>query len=61
VPYQLIGQEVDLRITEKVIEVIHKGNRIRGRETIRVKNYSRSKIFTFDSIAKVFLNKTSLL
>ena len=28
VPFQLIGQEVDLRITEKVIEVLHKGKRI---------------------------------
>ena len=28
VPYQLIGQEVDLRITEKVIEVIHNGKRV---------------------------------
>jgi len=28
VPFQLIGQEVDLRITEKVIEVMHKGKRI---------------------------------
>lgn len=44
VPYQLIGQEVDLRITEKGIEIIHKGKRVAVHSRLRGKNREYSTV-----------------
>jgi transposase len=44
VPYQLIGQEVDLRITEKAIEIIHKGKRVAVHSRLHGKNREYSTV-----------------